>query len=313
MIAGRSRAAAPGAAPPALCDLETVFLCVGAQKAGTSWLGDTLARHPACHVPAEKELHYWSLVQAPATQEDRRSRRAYLRWARRRLALSLLRPSPGRVRSALWVERRARHELATLRDPSVARYVRRLMRGHRGEPVAGELTPAYALLCPEAFGRMAALHPRTRFVFVMRDPVDRLWSSVRHRFRTDIRSGDALAGRIHEAFARTVARRRNAFAMSDYPATIRALEAAVGRDGVHYMFYETMRTTAEMDRLGAFLGTGPIPFEAGRRINAGTREDIRPDPATLAEARAALDPVYRYVSQRFAAAVPGSWRLDAAA
>ena len=293
--------------------LRTFFLCVGAQKAGTTWLADTLARHPAYHLPVEKELHHWTLAQRPATDEDRRSRRAYLRWARRRLALALLRPSPARLRSALWVVRRAREELDTLNDPSVARYLGRLMRGYGGEPVAGEMTPAYALLDRESFRRMASLHPRTRFVFVMRDPVDRLWSSVRHRFKTDIRGDEALAARIREAFSRAVERRGRAFAMSDYPATIEALDAAVGHDHVHYMFHETMRTAEEMDRLGAFLGTGPIPFEAGRRVNAGTRGDLRPDPAAVTEARLALDPAYRYVSRRFGAAVPHTWRLDVAA
>lgn len=292
--------------------VRTVFYCIGAQKAGTSWLGAALARHPECHVPPEKELHHWTLVRRPTTERDVQSRRAYLRWARRRLALALLRPSPERLRAGWWVVRRAREELVTLEDPSDERYVGRLLRGRFAEPVVGELTPSYALLGPEGFRRMAALHLDTRFVLVMRDPVDRIWSSVRHRFRTDIRPGGALARRVDAAFADVVGRRTKTFAMSDYPATIRALEAAVGRDRVHYMFYETMRTAGEMDRLGAFLGLGPIPFDAGRRINAGKRDGLRPDPATVAAARAALAPVYDDVSRRFGAEVPRSWRLEAA-
>ena len=292
--------------------LRTLFLCVGAQKAGTSWLAGVLARHPLCHMPRDKELHYWTMVQRPITPPDFEARRDYLRWAQRRLALSLLRPSPGRVRGALWVVRRARRELATLRDPSAERYVRLLMRGHRGQPVAGEATPEYATLGAEAFRQMAALHPDTRFILVMRDPVDRLWSSIRHRFRTDIRSTEALAPLIREAFAEALDPARRTFRLGDYAATIEALEAAVGPERVHCMFFETMRSRAEMDRLGAFLGIGPIPFEAERRVNGGTRDALRPDPATLARAREALDPVYRYVGERFAPAVPDAWRLHGA-
>jgi hypothetical protein len=34
------------------------FICVGAQKAGTQWLYDQLAWHPAFWMPPVKELHY---------------------------------------------------------------------------------------------------------------------------------------------------------------------------------------------------------------------------------------------------------------
>lgn len=293
-------------------EVETLFFCVGAQKAGTSWLADALSRHLGCHVPRRKELHYWTLATRPATPDERDRRLRYLRWARRRLALSLLRPTPARVRSALWVVARARDEVATLRDPSVERYVERLMRGHRGQRVVGEATPDYATLGREAFAAMAALHPDTRFVFVMRDPVDRLWSSVRHRFRTDPGADGAVEARVQAAFEAALDPRRRIFRMSDYRATIEGLEAAAGPARVHCLFYETMRTRAEMDRLGAFLGLGLLPFEAERRRNAGTRGGLVPDAATLARARQALDPVYRYVAERFAAAAPAGWRWEGA-
>lgn len=37
------------------------FLCLGAQKAGTTTLFELLRRHPGVHVPHEKEVHYFSL------------------------------------------------------------------------------------------------------------------------------------------------------------------------------------------------------------------------------------------------------------
>lgn len=293
-------------------EVRALFYCVGAQKAGTSWLADALSRHPDCHVPRRKELHYWTLAAGPVAPDERARRLRYLRWARRRLAAALLRPSPARLRSAAWVVRRARDEVATLGDPSVERYLDRLMAGHRGQPVVGEATPDYAVLGRDAFAAMAALHPGARFVFVMRDPVERLWSSVRHRFRTDVGGDDALEARIQQAFAAALDPRRRIFRMSDYRATIEALDAAVGSERVHYLFYETMRSRPEMDRLGAFLGLGPVAFEAERRRNAGTRAGLVPDAATLRRARAALDPVYRYVADRFAGASPAGWRWEGA-
>lgn len=37
------------------------FLCLGAQRAGTTTLHHLLANHPDIHVPADKELHYFTL------------------------------------------------------------------------------------------------------------------------------------------------------------------------------------------------------------------------------------------------------------
>ncbi len=35
------------------------FICIGAQKAGTSWLYTMLAGHPDIHFPSGKEVHFW--------------------------------------------------------------------------------------------------------------------------------------------------------------------------------------------------------------------------------------------------------------
>ena len=51
------------------------FLCLGAQKAGTTTLHGLLQRHRDVHVPAEKEIHYFS-----------RNFRRSLRWYRSRFA-----------------------------------------------------------------------------------------------------------------------------------------------------------------------------------------------------------------------------------
>ena len=41
-----------------------VLYCVGATKAGTSWLYRYLHDHPDCAMPAVKEAHYWDTFDA---------------------------------------------------------------------------------------------------------------------------------------------------------------------------------------------------------------------------------------------------------
>jgi len=36
------------------------FLCIGAQKAGTTWLYENLRRHPGIYLHGRKEIHYWN-------------------------------------------------------------------------------------------------------------------------------------------------------------------------------------------------------------------------------------------------------------
>ena len=51
------------AAFPALARRRSLphFLCIGAQKAGTTWLHSVLRQHPDVAVPSEKEVHYFDL------------------------------------------------------------------------------------------------------------------------------------------------------------------------------------------------------------------------------------------------------------
>lgn len=55
------------------------FLCIGAQKAGTSWLHAQLSSHPAVAFPLGKEGHYWDWVQTGRRPDD-------IAWYQRRFA-----------------------------------------------------------------------------------------------------------------------------------------------------------------------------------------------------------------------------------
>jgi Sulfotransferase family len=48
--------------------------------------------------------------------------------------------------------------------------------------VFGEFTPSYAILEPDRIDRIHRWMPEAKLLFVMRDPVERIWSQVRHDF-----------------------------------------------------------------------------------------------------------------------------------
>lgn len=47
----------------------SLFLGIGAQKAGTTWLFHQLRRHPDVSFPRGKELHYWNRAELPVAAE----------------------------------------------------------------------------------------------------------------------------------------------------------------------------------------------------------------------------------------------------
>ena len=317
-VAPAGLAPAPGARGAGLwsrwAGVESVVFCVGAQKASTSWLAEALRAHRDCHVPAQKEMHYWNSPGEPERRRaDEEQHAERLRSARREIARDVLRLRRPTAALAKW--RLARTRLAALDDPSVEGYVARLMHGHRGQRLVADLTPDYALLPAEVLSRMAALHEDTRFVFIMRDPVDRLWSGIGHGRRRWAGTGPG-AGETEEQTLRRILREphRRHHRRSRYQDTVCALDAAVAPGRVLYLFYETMRAPEERARLAAFLGLDALDFQAARRINAAG-PSCRPPPAAalLDEARSALDETYRFVAERFGAAVPDAWRAPPAA
>src|SRR3712207_610972 len=133
------------------------FLCIGAQKAGTTWLYANLRAHPSIWLPSEKELHYF---------DEKRFRRLRLReklFARDDQALRWRRQLGRQLRA-----RRRRRSLAG------ARWDVRYFFGHTGddwymslfEPGAGkltgEITPAYSTLDEDGVAHVRRLAPEIR-------------------------------------------------------------------------------------------------------------------------------------------------------
>jgi hypothetical protein len=152
------------------------FICVGAQKAGTQWLYDQLAWHPAFWMPPLKELHY---LDSGSFGRHRRTAVGLRRLAG--LALPLL----NAVR-----KRRSDHPLTPRDLDFLDRYIALLgedrvdldgyarLFGGRGEALTGDVTPGYSRLDEKPIEQFTARFPETRVLYLARDPVERLWSHL---------------------------------------------------------------------------------------------------------------------------------------
>lgn len=303
-VAGRIEAAEGGLAG------RRLLYCVGAQRAGTSWLDAMFRGHSELHAPILKEVHYWDAIRPPHARWYPRKAGPELAWFRgasmwervRRYHLRAL--VNGRAVERLLAARIGLYEAPS---PDHASYAALLLDGSRPGQVVVDNTPGYSLLGSDTFAEMAGVAD-ARFLFVMRDPVARLWSGIKHRLRAGIDAGtvapEAVAARFTEAVE---APDDPDLARSDYGRTIAALEAAVPKSRRLYLFHETLFSQAAYDRVTDFLGVARGRARPGREVNRSRAIDVRPDAAALARARERLAPVYDFVRGRFGREVPATW------
>lgn len=282
----------------------TILFCIGAPKAGTTWLYDYLAGHPEVHLRTVKELHYFDMLfggdedffrtRREAQRDKLRADRAEATGARRRKVARKLEDLEER--------------LALQPDEADAGYYAYLTKGRKRQKIVGDVTPCYAALGPEGFARMERLPGEKKYVFLLRDPVDRAWSAARMvGLRRAERFGMKDIDTIYRVFDRFLAAEPcEDDPRGDYAATLRALLEVVPRDRVHVEFYERLFTQDALDRLTAFLGIAPRAGDFGKVSNEGRRLDLDEDRRRRASDR--LAPQYAFCDTFFEGRLPDRWR-----
>lgn len=282
----------------------TVLICVGATKAGTSWLFDHLRTHPDCHLRGIKELHYFDMQHH--RNFDRYTagltRRAEALAARQAVAKGRARLRHGRDLAdvAGW------RAVVDLRRPDLAAYRGYLMAGAEGRRLVADITPGYAPLPEASFRQMAEVAEDVRFVYLLRDPVSRLWSQMRmvaRRQVADMADFPRRALMLMRQAIRDIAAGKTD--REDYAGTIGRMQATIAPQRQMVMFQDEMLTPEGLSRLWAFLGIGAGQADFGRRVLEGVSLPL--PPRLQAKALAVLRPQYDFVARLFPA-LPESWR-----
>lgn len=281
----------------------TILMCVGATKAGTTWLFRHLSAHPDCHLRTIKELHYFDTVEVGGYD--------------RQIALKVAEfdaveaKGPG---DRPWMHKRKLRDLADWaavlehRAEDAAAYLGYLMQGRGDRRVVGDVTPAYALLPVERLRRIAGLSGDVRFVYLIRDPLARLWSHVRMLAARAARGLGDLAAKAHGLMDRALSGDLPAATeRGDYAGALARLDAAVAPSRLLVMFYEDLMSRSGGERLHGFLGIGATEPNFDRRVHEGVALEL--EAGHRARALAYLRPQYDFVARRFPA-LPENWRRN---
>ena len=129
------------------------FLCVGAQKAGTSWLYHQLASHADFWMPPFKELHYFDQLSRIERRNPPRCKDERDRWFVEKL---------NQLSSQSHVDLESYAELFEAKSTLLS----------------GDITPSYSTLNDELIERIVGRFPDTKIIFLARDPVERAWSQL---------------------------------------------------------------------------------------------------------------------------------------
>jgi hypothetical protein len=242
-------------------------LGVGAQKAGTSWLHSQVNNCPEADLGIIKEYHVWDAVFTDLAE--------------------IITLDEGKTENDIIKLRRNMQVTSGVYE----NYFRSLIGG--GIRLTGDFTPSYATLSAEHFLEIKHRLEKSGFavkvIFVMRDPVERMWSGFRMRLKKLQAKGllipdDELMAQfdIYSAGKQRVARSR-------YDKTLAAIRTSFHSDDVYIGFYEKLFEQDTLKDISDFLGIDLTHSDVAARINEG-------NPISLSsEVRVALKGKYSEV------------------
>lgn len=275
---------------------QTLLYCVGATKAGTSWLYRMLHDHAECTLREVKEAHYWDTF-GPVMKENQVKR---FRNRQHQLAKNAEQAmaNGNKTRAANLTNQVAEMEdliavVGSDRSDDSA-YWAWLSQGAGESKVVAEMTPSYALVSDDILRRMLALRPLAKVIYLVRDPLARLWSHV--RMEASRAGSDDLQTAANGLMADVVRKGegKHIVARGDYRATIQKLRRVVPADRLLVAFCETMFTQAGWDGICRFLGITATGLDNERKVHEGN--SARLDEGLVADSVRFLKDQYDWVA-----------------
>ena len=285
-IWGRREAVKPAPPKPAP---KTFMLGAGCQKGGTTWLHQYLAASPQCAPGYRKEYHVFDSVDLPSEE-----------WMRDKI-LGMAQDELAKLQRGEPADSAQLHRASMCADPEVYfDYFAGLLRARPRTRLTGDLTPDYGMLSAERIANIKAGFDRrgirTVSVFLMRDPVERIYSQIRmQKTRRPRRFPDSAEDMVLKLYDEPKYELR-----TRYDQTIRALDSVFDADHVYYGFYERLFDEAEIQKICDLAGIDFRDPNFDRRANASQAKSDAglPDDVVRTVAHHYRD-VYTAVAERF--------------
>ena len=247
--------------------------CIGATKAGTTWLYRYLHDHPECAMPAVKEAHYWDTFEAEPLEKQLVAYRVRLREMRELKAAAADADRGWQVDNLDRRINEMKSLITTLEGDRTTdcAYTTWLTDGREAGKLVADMTPNYAILPDEMLERMVNLTPTAKFIYLIRDPLDRLWSHIRMQARRQRQAHEVYEKKSNNILYRILNRghEKHILERGDYPKTIRKLRRVIPKGQLLVQFAEDLFTPEGVEQLCKFLGIAPMKAEVQQPVHEG--------------------------------------------
>lgn len=220
------------------------FVCFGLQKGGTRWLYDQMRSRPDVWMPPIKEMNFFAgtalkpvnlkKIQSLEGQNDP--------------FIKMFADYENHVGDVEWYK-------------SLFQF--------KGDRLSGDISPVYARLTDEEVEWVAGELTATKFIFLVREPVSRLWSAI----CMDVRKGLIDPAKLQDvSYVKSVAADK---LVKSLPSVIwERWRQYISRERMAFWFLDDIRERPEevVDEICEFIGaqTGPGGLPADHNTKAGS-------------------------------------------
>lgn len=272
---------------------KLLLYVVGAQKSGTTWLWNYLKGHKQVFVSEQKELQYFNCKYYPEIFKSIND--GY----NKHLELQLQNPHHKKKYKMSSAYRNGFDTLKYRKKSfrNEAYYLKYFKKHVSNEKCFVDVTPPYSALDADIYKKMIKLHPETKFIFIMRNPLDRFCSGIKHSYKiTDI-NDELIDNCINDI---------NFKVRSNYKSTIENLEKAMGKEKLLYLFYEDLFCDETIKEICNFLG---IEFKNGDyQIRYRQTYEFDFSQNMLKQIFNSQKDVYEFIFEKFGEKTPSNWR-----
>lgn len=260
---------------------------IGAQKAGTTWLGQMLSQHPQVWLPPFKEAQFFNHRFVP-------EHRQWLPWHFKRARQNLEKRHAARgepLPPALdtWLDQITQGEMFT------NRWYRQIFSPAPKGTMPCDITPEYSTLPDEGVEFVTDFLPKARFIYIIRHPVDRAISQLKMnltRKRRKPRSIDAWLAEIDDPVL---------YERGDYATYVPRWTSRLPEDRLLILPFGQIAREPEgfMRRVEEFCGLTPHEYRGLKAKVFAANDELSVPAEARAKIRERLEPQFAFIEATF--------------
>ncbi len=259
---------------------KTFILGVGAQKAGTTWLYEYIQNSPNANFGQLKEYHFWnSILSAKQGKTTKKNKKLLSKPISELSSCELLRMT--------MLINKSYYEL----------YFNSIINS--GFSITGDITPQYARIISKGLhtikGRLENYGFSVKVIYLIRDPIERLWSNI--RMEKNLYS--SIGKEVSDSEAMKLHYKRDRWRFdSEYDKVIINLRDSFKEENIYIGVYEEMFTKDKVKELSDFVGIEYNFSMLEKKINS-SRKSEELDLDVIKEVRKFYNETYEFCFKNF--------------